>query len=440
MKTNIKPTIGLEVHVELATKSKMFCGCSADNFGKDPNTQTCPVCLGLPGALPVPNEKAIDWVIMIGLALNCKINLDSKFDRKHYFYADLPKGYQISQYDKPFCVNGYLDTSEGKVKITRVHLEEDTGKLVHRKIKGKVASLVDFNRSGVPLVEVVTEPDIHSAAQAKEVAQKLRQKFRDLKVSDGDMEKGSMRLEANISWGLDLGYKVEVKNLNSFKFLESAISYELERQKKLLDKGEKLKQETRGWLVKEGKTVKQRSKETSADYRYFPEPDIPPIVFKQEYINDIKASLPDLPMDISNNFVKKYNIKQNYADILVSDKVTIDYANKALDIAVKDNVSVNDVASAIVNKKVNTDKTKPKELVATIQKTLKYVVKDTSKLEVWVEEAIKALPKAVEDYKGGNENAIQALVGQVMQLSKDKADASKVKKILKTKLDNKKTS
>lgn len=430
----LKPVIGLETHVELATKSKMFCGCPANHFGIKPNTHTCPVCLGLPGALPVPSKKAIDWTIMIGLALNCRINLESKFDRKHYFYPDLPKGYQISQYDEPLCSRGFLETSQGGIGITRVHLEEDTGKLLHKKVKGKRVTLVDFNRSGVPLVEIVTDPDISSGSQAKEYAQKLRQILRHLKVSNCDMEKGSMRLEANISWGLDLNYKVEVKNLNSFRFVERAIEYELKRQKKLLDKGKTPRQETRGWSEKENITIPQRYKETAADYRYFPEPDIPPMEFSKDYIKVITEKLPKLPVVWAEKLMKKYGIKSHYAQILTLEKDKAELAEKALRIAVKEKIGVNDVAGEIVNKKLDLAKTDITKFVKDIKKRKEGKISDEKKLKKWADQAITGLPKAVEDYKKGKTMAISALIGSVMQLSKGKADPVRTKELLEKRL------
>lgn len=279
------PVIGLEIHVELETKSKMFCQCSADWFGRAPNTQTCPVCLGMPGALPVPNKQAIEWTIKIAQALGCRINEISKFDRKHYFYPDLPKGYQISQYDEPIGQNGTFEVADKTFRVRRVHLEEDTGKLTH---SGE-DTLVDFNRSGVPLVEIVTEPDFDSSDDVKAFLEELHTIITYLEVSNANMQEGSMRLEPNISLRLTgekelPNYKVEIKNINSFRFVKQAIDFEVERQAELLESEQTPKQETRGFEEKTQSTYSQRSKEGEADYRYFPEPDIPPLRFTQEFI------------------------------------------------------------------------------------------------------------------------------------------------------------
>src|SRR6185369_6376844 len=348
------PIIGLEVHVELKTKSGMFCRCSGDYFGKAPNTNTCPVCLGLPGALPVPNKQAIEWCIKIALALNCEINEFSKFDRKNYFYPDLAKGYQISQYDLPFGHDGAVVLSNGKkIRIRRVHMEEDTGKLTH---EGGL-SFIDFNRSGIPLVEIVTEPDFHDAKDVSEYLQKLRQIVRYLDVSNADMEKGEMRLEPNISLSLDPkklpDYKVEVKNINSFKFVEKTINFEIKRQEELLEKGERPAQETRGWDDNKQKTFSQRSKEDAQEYRYFPEPDIPPIVTTQEMIAAYRKSLPELPDAKLKRFEKEYALPAYDAEILTREIAIADYFEKAVKAGEKEKVTAKQLANTIINKKVD---------------------------------------------------------------------------------------
>jgi len=432
--SNFVETVGMETHVELRTRSKMFCGCPADHFGKKPNTQTCPVCLGLPGALPVPNKKAIEWSILIGLALNCKINKLSKFDRKHYFYPDLPKGYQISQYEEPIAINGFLDTSFGRVGIERVHIEEDTGKLQHKKINGENLTLVDFNRSGVPLIEIVTKPDIHSGVQAKEFGQKLQQVIRTLGVSDCDMEKGSMRLEANISWGLNWSYKVEVKNLNSFRFVDKAIEFELKRQKQILDKGETPRQETRGWSEGNNETISQRFKETASDYRYFPEPDIPPMEFSDDFIKKLKRKIPRLPDEIAKEFIEKYKVRKSYAQILTGSKSLTEYAYIVFNLALKKKIEPDRMAGIIVNQKVDISKVPPESLLKKIKIKEEGKVTEESELAILVEKAIKELPKAADDYKKGKVNAISVIIGKVMSLSKGHADPIKVKEILHKKL------
>lgn len=437
---NYKPVIGLEVHVELKTKSKMFCGCSADYFGQKPNTHTCPVCLGLPGALPVPNKTAIDWCIMIGQALNCKIANFSKFDRKNYFYPDLPKGYQISQYDQPFCQDGFITLSNGKkIGITRVHMEEDTAKLTHQGDD----SLIDFNRSGVPLVEIVTEPDFESAKEVVEYLKKIQQIVRYLGVSDADMEKGNMRLEPNISLRIkDKGlinklpnYKVEVKNINSFRFVEKAIEFEVKRQTEILDEGKTPVQETRGWNEDRQKTISQRIKEEANDYRYFPEPDIPPIRFTQNQIRQLADQMPELPSAKLARFIKEFNLSSYDAEILTREKRTSDYFDEAVAVAKNQvkNPSIRPspkiIANWIINKKVDTDKVLPAELVKKIILAGEIALVDDVELEKVVRNVLLENKKAVDDYNNGKIQVIGFLIGKIKQHF-PKADANQIKTII----------
>lgn len=337
--------IGLEIHAELKTKSKMFCACDNDSLDKEPNTTVCPICLGHPGTLPTPNQEAINWTIKTGLALHCKINRVSKFDRKNYFYPDLPKGYQISQYDLPLCYQGYLDIAGNNIEITRIHLEEDTGKSAH--LKDKNYSLLDFNRAGTPLMELVTEPVIKNADEAKKFCQAYQQILRYLDISNADMEKGEMRCEANISlqtpgeWEYKdgqikprkkakLNNKVEVKNINSFKAVEKAINFEITRQSAALDNGEEILAETRGWDENKSITVSQRIKESSADYRYFPEPDIPPLNIDEDWIARLQTEIPELPAQKKDRFTREYNFTPEIAEILISDKELADWTENVI--------------------------------------------------------------------------------------------------------------
>lgn len=434
------PVIGLEVHVELKTESKMFCRCSADYFGKEPNTHTCPVCLGMPGALPVPNKKAIEWCIKIALALKCEINTLSKFDRKNYYYPDLAKGYQISQYDQPFGIDGSVELSTGKtIRIRRVHMEEDTGKLSHQTLDTEKVSLIDFNRSGVPLVEIVTEPDFSGAAEVTEYLQKLQKVVRHLDVSNADMEKGDMRLEPNISLSekasgkeyikeIELPkYKVEVKNINSFRFVEKAIEFEVKRQAEILDRGETPIQETRGWNETKNITFSQRVKEEAMDYRYFPEPDIPPIRFTEEEIGAIRASLPELQDEKIARFTKQFELSEYNAEILTREKSLATFFEAAVDAGKAKDVSAKQIANFIINKKISPSETTPEELAGTIASASQTVQVDEKELEKIVQQVLKENPKAVEDFKSGKENVIMFLVGQVMRNAKQKLDATLVK-------------
>ena len=431
--TKYEPVIGLEVHVELNTKSKMFCRCSADYFGKEPNTHTCPICLGLPGALPYINAQAIDDCIKIGLALGCTISPKSLFERKNYFYPDLAKGYQISQYRWPLCVNGQLTLDNGQIiKINRAHQEEDTGKLTH---KGEV-TLIDFNRSGVPLVEIVTEPDFNNVEQIRDYAKKLQQLFRYLGVSNADMERGDMRLEANISVkregesGLP-NYRVELKNINSFRFMVAAVEYEIKRQITALEKGEKLSQETRGWDEDKKCTYLQRSKEEAHDYRYFPEPDLPELILDRKKIDEIEKSLPELPWDKAKRFETELGIKKTDAQILSEDKKLAEFFESVIEHGKKHEVDPQDIANYIINRKPDIDTVLPTQIIEEIKGKTVGVIGDLGELEKLAKQAIEENKKSADDYKAGKEVALQALIGGVMKLSKGKADAQLVLEILK---------
>lgn len=429
------PIIGLETHIELKTNSKMFCACSADYFGKSPNTHTCPVCLGLPGALPVPNKTAIEWCIKIALALNCQISKTSKFDRKNYFYPDLSKGFQLSQYDLPFGINGKITLPNGsEIRITRVHMEEDTGKLTHEQN----SSLIDFNRAGVPLVEIVTEPDFHSSEDVKEYLHLLQQTVRYLDVSNADMEKGDMRLEPNISLSLDPEilppYKVEVKNINSFKFVEKAINYELKRHEEILEKGEVPPQETRGWSEAKNATFSQRIKEEANDYRYFPEPDIPPVVFTDSQIEILASQIPELPLKKAKRFVKEYLITDYDAEILTREKATANYFEEAIKLGKDLSITPKQIANQIINKKVNFDSTLPAELVKLIKESSHIETVDESELAQVITEVLNDNEKAVVDFKNGKESVIMFLVGQTMRKLGKKVNTELVKQLLLNKL------
>lgn len=470
------PTIGLEIHVELKTNSKMFCSCPNDPDNERPNVNVCPVCMGHPGTLPVPNGEAIKEVMKVGAALKCRLAERSKFDRKNYFYPDLPKGYQISQYDIPFCELGELQVKDRVVRVRRVHLEEDTGKLLHPT--NEEHSLIDFNRAGVPLMELVTEPDISSGKEAREFAQELQLILRYLGASDADMEKGQMRIEANISVRKeeedDFGTKVEVKNLNSFRSVERAIAYELEYQSEVLEREEEVKQETKGWDDTKGSTVSQREKEEAHDYRYFPEPDIPLIVHSREELSEIPSSIVELPQARRDRFISEYGLGQDSVETFVMDKdmgtfferVASELSSSgdrarliklAANYCISDlkgvlgGVSVMDEANLITAENFA-------ELIAKIEQGVvssagaKAVLKemaasgadpdhiinerglaqvsDEGKLEEVAKEVINANPKAVEDYASGKENALQFLVGQFMAKTKGSANPEMARKVL----------
>lgn len=435
-KQNYSPVVGLEVHIELATESKMFCGCPADHFSKEPNTQVCPVCLGLPGALPYANTQAIDWTVQFGLALGCEITSFSKFDRKNYFYPDLPKGYQISQYDLPFCKNGEWISKDGsKVRIKRIHLEEDTGKLAHDLVNGQKVSLIDFNRSSVPLVELVTEPDFDNPELIDEFLKEIQLIVRYLGISTADMEKGSMRLEANIS--LRPGgqeelpdYKVELKNINSFKFLQKALSAEIERQSQAFDNGEKLIQETRGYNENTGKTFSQRVKEEANDYRYFPEPDLPPIELTSDAINKMRDNQPELPNQKRERYKNDFNIPDNYIEVILMDPMRAKYFEEGAKVAQEHQVSIKEFAGVMVNQNMDKDFPEAEGLIKKLYELQRKEYASNEDVEMAITQVLEENQNAVEDYKKGKVNVLGFLLGQVQKKLKGQGEPKNIQEKL----------
>lgn len=475
-----EPVIGLEVHVQLKTGSKIFCGCST-KFGSLPNSQTCPVCLGLPGVLPVLNSDVLKKGITAGLALNCEIAHYSKFDRKNYFYPDLPKAYQISQYDRPICQHGYVDIEnkgeKKRIGITRLHLEEDAGKLVHSEDRSDSNSYVDLNRTGVPLAEIVSEPDMRSADEAYEYLQKIKTIMKYTDVSDVNMEEGSLRCDVNISirkkGETKLGEKVEIKNLNSFKFVKAAIDYEFARQVDLAEAGEikSIVQETRLWNADLMKTYSMRSKEDAHDYRYFPDPDLPPVIIEDSFVAELRSSLPELPDAKKERFVSQYTLPEYDAAVLTSVKQLADYYEKVTSQKVDPKkasnwimsellgqisdpekidqfpVTAGNLASLLLLVENNTingkiAKTVFREMIETgaapdeiVEKNGLRQVSDTGEIEKIIDSVIDVNPQSVEDFRSGKGKALGFLVGQVMKESKGKANPQIVNEILMKKLN-----
>lgn len=472
--------IGLEVHVQLNTETKIFCGCST-KFGAEPNSQTCPVCLGLPGVLPVLNEEVLKKGILAGIALNCEISEYSKFDRKNYFYPDLPKAYQISQYDMPVCKKGYIDipveNGMKRIGITRLHLEEDAGKSIHSEDKSENVSFVDLNRTGIPLAEIVSEPDMRTADEAYNYLQKLKSIIKYTGVSDVNMEEGSLRCDVNISVRLKgaekFGEKVEVKNLNSFKAVKAAINYEFDRQVDLIEAGEKslIIQETRLWDPDKQLTFSMRSKEDAHDYRYFPDPDLAPVIIDRDFVEELKKSLPELPDQKRERFIAEYNIPVYDAEVLTSVRQLSEYyedviksgANpkkasnwimselmgqiqdpedimnfpvKSADLAallklIDDNTISGKIAKTVFRDMIETGE-KPETIIE--EKGLKQV-SDTSEIEAIIDKVIASNQQSVDDFRNGKEKAIGFLVGQVMKESRGKANPQIVNEILIKKLN-----
>lgn len=485
MKKKYETVIGVEVHVELKTKSKIFCGCTTE-FGGDSNTHVCPVCLGMPGSLPVLNKQVVEFAIRTGLALNCEILQFNKMDRKNYFYPDLTKNFQTSQYDLPICLNGHIDIEVNgvtkRIGITRIHMEEDAGKLVHsgNTISDSDYSLVDYNRAGVPLIEIVSEPDLRSPEEARIFMEKLKAILEYIDVSDCKMQEGSLRCDANVSlrpYGQEkFGTRSESKNINSFKAVQRAIEYEEIRQAEILDDGGEVIQETRTWDDNKGISLSMRSKEEAHDYRYFPEPDLVPILIDNAWIDSVKTNLPELPEARKNRLITDYNLPAYDAEVITSTKAMAEFFDEVVaqaedksrdakaianwlmgdisaylnnnNIAISDfQVSAANIASlvAFINKGVLSSKlakTVFEEMIASnkqpdviIKEKGLEQISDTGAIEKIVEETIAENPKSVEDYKAGKEKAIGFLVGQVMKKSRGKANPDMVNNLLKDKLN-----
>ncbi len=477
-KMNYEVVIGLEVHVQLNTTSKMFCGCST-KFGSQPNTQVCPVCLGFPGALPVVNKKAVMLAIKTALALSCKVAPFTKFDRKHYFYPDLPKNFQISQYDKPLSSDGHLDVDAGgapkRINIRRIHLEEDAGKLIHQE--GEEYSLVDYNRSGIPLMEIVTQPDINSAGEAYDFLTRLKTILEYLEVSNCNMEEGSLRCDANISvrpkGQAALGTKTEVKNMNSFKAVRQALEYEAKRQMDLLKNGKEIIQETRLWDNDAQRTNSMRSKEEAHDYRYFPEPDLAPITTNDRIVEEIRKTLPEMPEQKKARFISERGLSEYDASVLTREKKVADFyegliGNAKINPKIAANWVMGDLAAILSSTGLSIDaigllpgdladmlymiedgsisgkmakdilkeavetKKKPRDIVK--EKNLSQV-SDEKAILAAIEKVLTANTKAVSDYKSGNVSVLTFLVGQIMKETKGKANPKIVNELLKKKME-----
>ncbi|MCD6407704.1 Asp-tRNA(Asn)/Glu-tRNA(Gln) amidotransferase subunit GatB [bacterium] len=461
--------IGLEVHVELLTQSKMFCGCST-KFGQPPNTQVCPVCMGMPGVLPVINLKAIELALKAAIAFHSEISPYCRFARKNYFYPDLPKNYQISQYEQPIATGGYIEVDGKKIRLKRVHLEEDAGKLIHSE-KGENFSFVDFNRSGIPLLEIVSEPDINSPEEAEKYLLTLKQILEYLEISDCNMEEGSLRCDANISVRKKgenrLGVKTEVKNMNSFKSVRKALTFEGRRQINLLKKGEEIIQETRLWNENLQITEGMRSKEEAHDYRYFPEPDLVPVEINAEWIEKVKETIGELPSERKERFMRDYNLSDYDATLLTSKKEIGDYFEKCVKKFNKPKIVANwimgDLMAILKEKKIKINNSpmtpdylvelltliEEKKITGTIGKEVlvdvfetgkspSEIVKEKNLIQIQdedfiskvIEEVVKENPQPVEDYKKGKEKAIGFLIGQVMKKTKGKANPQIVRELL----------